>query len=108
MESIKILLDLAGVKLGLLFGGFIGSVLSLRFAGPISRLEKVFMVAGGTSAATFITPIFSAYLDVKGSTEYGIGFLIGVYGMSAMAELYKLLQSGELLKIIKQKLGFGD
>ena len=108
MDSLKVALEVAGVKVGLLAGGFIGAVLSLRFVAAQTTWEKVCIVCGGTAASVFLTPIITNYINVNASTEYGISFLLGVYGMSAMSELYKFIQSGDFLRLAKKKLGAGE
>lgn len=99
------LLEALGLKLGVVVGGFIGSVVSLRFAQGLSLTGKLSMVFGGLAAAAYLTPLVSLVIDLKAPIESGIAFLIGLYGMSAIAEGYKFISSGEAMKLLRQKLG---
>ena len=107
MESIKLVLETVGIKAGMLFGGFVGAVISLKFVKAETNWEKIIMVASGTVAAIYGTQVLAYFVTMTESTQNGASFFLGVYGMGAMHEIYSMIQSGELKAWVKKLLGLG-
>lgn len=101
------LLQGLGIKWSAAVGGAIGSMISLTFANGLSKRGKVAMFLGGLAIAGYTTPLV-AYAFSIGADHYGgIGLLIGIFGMSAIAALIKALPNiaDALPDVIKGRFG---
>lgn len=80
-----------GTEMGTILAGVAGSLITLRFLGPLPWYERIIVVLSGAAASYWMTPL-AAYALSIGPTETGVrdslSFLIGSCGM---AMLYAVL-----------------
>ena len=93
-----------GVKKGEVVVAFIASIISLRFLPEIKTwYDKASAIATGFFCSAFVGPAITEVLDLKERTGYGVLFLVGVLGVSAMAALLTIVKSGELWAAIRKR-----
>lgn len=94
-----------GIKKAALIAGIIGGWLSLRFFEGLTRSGKWMTVVGGAAAANYLTAPIIAYFNLgPGSYEGGVGFAVGLFGMSLAAALIQFLRD-DLPAIIRGRFG---
>lgn len=94
----------SNLDLGTLLAGFAGSLITLRFLGPMPWYERLILVCGGAVITYYTTPLVLYWSNLV-KYQNSIAFLIGVFGMSAIgAGLQFLSAIGanplELLRVI--------
>lgn len=95
------LAQILGVKKATFIAGLIGGVLSLKFIEGLSTWpQKVSTALGGAFAATYLAPFVVDHLAIK-SGEYGVAFVIGLFGMSFFAALTKTIQGTDWSELLK-------
>ena len=79
-------------ELGTMLAGAGGSLITLRFLGPMPWYERLILVLGGTLITHYTTPLAIYWLNL---TKYqnSIAFLIGVFGMSTVGALLQILSA---------------
>lgn len=82
--------------------GLFGGIVSLRFFDKLSMWGRIGTVFGAATAAHFATPFVAAFFEVAPHNEGGIGFLVGLFGMSIAAAAFEAIPS-----VIRQRLGGG-
>ena len=88
-------------------GGLGGGILSLRFFDGLSTLGKCGTAASGLACAYFLTPLVILWLGLGQTvaTEGGIGFLVGLYGMSCASAVMQGIRSTDWAAVIRGRLG---
>lgn len=80
--------------------GFFGSVISLRFMGPMPWYERLFLLICGCVSSQYLTPGFQSFFGFY-DAPYFVVFLAGAFGMSFMSAVVQLARNpAELLRII--------
>lgn len=96
MPQPDIELGLIGAKIsaeiGIAMAGFLGSVVSLKFLGPMPWYERVFLVGCGALCAQYLTPVAQEALGFS-TAPHSISFIIGALGMSFMSATIKAMQN---------------
>lgn len=95
-------LEAFGLKWGVIVAGFLGSCVSVRFV-PGNWWQRLFTVGAGTLAAGYVTPVVSEFLKLSDRLEHGVGFLIGLFGLSIASSL--LANMPAWLDAARKKLG---
>ena len=80
-------------ELGTILAGFAGGLVTLRFLGPMPWWERLVLVAGGTVVTYYLTPLAVYILDLPVAFISPVGFLIGVFGMSAIGAALSTLSA---------------
>ena len=81
-----------GLSKGATVGGFFGSVVSLKFIdGPLG--QRLTTAACGWLCAAYLAPLILEVAGVSLSTrnELAVAFLVGLFGMSLVAQILKAL-----------------
>lgn len=107
MGWIESLLTAFGIKKAALVAGIVGGWLSLRFFENLTPGGKWVTVIGGAAAANYLTvPVMAWFRLAPGDYEAGIGFAIGLFGMSIAAAAIKFVRE-DLVAIVKGRIGGG-
>lgn len=85
-----------------LIAGLAGGIVSLRFFEKLSAWGRIGTVLGAAATAHFATPIVGAFFEVAPHNEGGLGFLIGLFGMSIAAATFEVIPEA-----IRNRLGGG-
>lgn len=84
-------------KIGHAITGILAGAISLLFNKyPRTRVEKFrafFIVAGGAVTTAFLTPLLLAYFKWMENAEYGVAFILGLFGMGVLEGIYKVVQA---------------
>jgi hypothetical protein len=99
------LLAALGIKKAALLAGLIGGVVSLRFFEGLTGWGKVVTALGGAAFANYLAGPASEYLAVSASHEGGVGFVLGLFGMSVAAAGIKAVRDVDWAGVIKGKIG---
>lgn len=78
-----------------ILAGLFGSILSLCFIEGLGKRQKLTSVAVGIILAHYLTP-FIAFLAHEDNYQETIGFLVGLFGMSICAALFRAIQNSDL------------
>lgn len=98
-----------GLKLQILVAGAVGAFISLRFFEGLNTPERWFTFMGGWGLAAYTTSFLHEYLGLKsGASETGIALLIGLFGMSIVAAIIKIIRDTNWIAIVKRKTGGDD
>ena len=74
-----------GLTKGSVIGGFLGALISLKFIEGLNFWQRLTTVFAEMIVAAYSTPIAVELLELKPSTEGGVAFLIGLFGMSLVS-----------------------
>lgn len=81
-------LGVIGLKYTAFIGGLAGALVSLKFVPGATLWQRGLNVAGGMLAAGFLAPLAQSAFTLKDSVAAGVGFLIGMYGMTVADAVY--------------------
>lgn len=85
------------IRLGHLITGAIAGAIALVFNKyPRTRSEKVkaySLVCGGAIVTAYLTPALLLWQEWLIGAEYGVAFIIGLFGMGLLEGIYKIIQS---------------
>lgn len=84
--------------------GFLGGVLSMSFVDGMSKRQRVVAVLSGSIMAHYLSPLIASLFS-SGDYKETIGFLIGLFGMSAAAAIFRAIQSSDLWALFQQRFG---
>ena len=86
-----------GTKKLILIAGLVGSIISLRFISEVTTWwSRTTLVICGTFITSYATPALSEWLTVSERVETGMGFVIGLFGMSMVAAIMAALKEAKL------------
>lgn len=76
----------------LLLAGFLGTLVSLYFREELGTVKsRIVAVMAGTTTSYFTAPILMEYLKLDPPLIGGITFLTGLFGMSIVSSVMKVL-----------------
>src|SRR3954447_24987693 len=82
------------------FAGFIGSLLSLRWAGP-SWSERGFFLAGGMACALYVVPVLTQFMGIYSPIGKPAWALVaGLIGMNLCIKAVDWLKEADMPEII--------
>lgn len=84
--------------------GFLGSVLSLSFIDGMGKRQRAVAIAAGMIMAHYLSPLI-AHVFAYDNYEETIGFLIGLFGMSITAAVFRAIKSSDLWNLIMARWG---
>ena len=94
--------DAAALVQGHIVAGLVGAIVGLRWAPGLTWWERCLNVAAGFSCAAYITPLAAhAFALVAPSVQSGLGFLLGMLGLSlcnAAVTGIRDLQAAEIMR----------
>lgn len=97
--------SLDGTK-AVILAGFIGSVLSMSFVDGMGRKQRFVAVISGMVMAHYLAPLI-AFMFKEGDYQETIGFLVGLFGMSICAAIFRGIQDSDILGIIVSRFTRG-
>ena len=99
------MIDSIAAALGIkTIAGFIGGLLSLRFFDGLTFAGKLWTVSGGMAMAFFMTQPIMTYFEWRADKyEGGVGFIIGLFGMSIAAAGMKAITDIEFIKSLLKR-----
>jgi ABC-type Co2+ transport system permease subunit len=86
MERLKILHDFFaefGIQIGTFFTGVFGAFVS-NSRKSMTRWEKFTAILSGGFVANYVTPLFLSILNLSEEAGYGLAFIVGFMGMTAV------------------------
>lgn len=84
--------------------GLIGSLLSLAFIDHMGKRERIIAVISGMVMAHYLAPLI-AFLFNEDKYQETIGFLVGLFGMSVVAAVFRAIQKSDLWGLVKHRFG---
>lgn len=84
--------------------GVLGAMLSLRFATNLNAYERATAVIGGAFIAQYATPIAAHLLNLD-NFQQGLGFFIGLFGLSLTAAVYDTIKKADPWGLIMSRWG---
>lgn len=84
--------------------GLLGSLLSLSFVDGMGKRQRAVAVLAGTVMAHYLTPLI-AHMYAEDNYAETIGFLIGLFGMSITAAIFRAIQSSNIWNFIMRRWG---
>ena len=75
-----------GINLGLMIGGFFGSLITIKKKRSIK--EQLLSVVTGTMSANYLSPVIIDYMSLEGSSQYGTAFIVGFGGLKVVEAFY--------------------
>lgn len=104
-------LETAAVNLdttkAVIIAGFLGSVLSMSFVDGMGRKQRTLAVISGMIMAHYIAPLMAALFKEEDYQET-IGFLVGLFGMSICAAIFRAIQNSDIWGLINRRFGRKD
>jgi hypothetical protein len=85
-----------------IIAGFIGGILSMSFVDGMNKKQRAIAVFSGAVMAHYLAPLIS-YIFAHNSYEETIGFLIGLFGVSITASIFKAIQESDLWALVREK-----
>lgn len=108
MEPISTgIIETLGLKAASIVAGAVGAFVSLRFFEGLNLWEKWSTFLGGWALASFLAQPLVLFLEVPSKVESGISLLVGLFGMSLVAAIIRVIRDTKWSSII-QKRGGGD
>lgn len=90
--------------------GLIGAAVASRFHKDeiMTRVDLIVFLASGAFIAHYCTGIIASYFGFNADNAGAVGFLLGAFGGSILQVCVKIIRSGELWGVIKNRLGGGQ
>jgi FtsH-binding integral membrane protein len=88
----------------IVIAGLLGSLMSLTFIDGMGKRQRFVAVMAGTIMAHYLTPLI-AHMYAEDNYAETIGFLIGLFGMSITAAIFRAIQSSDLWNFIMRRWG---
>lgn len=98
------IVTIVGLSLKSFVSGAFGGLVSLKFFEGLSWAGRVWTVAGGALIAGYSTQWVIGFLELSEKHEHFMGFVLGLFGMSAVSALIKAITSADLWEEIKARL----
>lgn len=91
---------------GVIIAGLIGSVLSMSFVDGMSKWQRAVAVISGGIMSHYLAPLIASLFQESDYQET-IGFLIGLFGMSICAAIFRAIQSSDIWGLINRRFSGG-
>lgn len=90
--------------------GLVGAAVASRFHKDEiqNRVDLAVFIASGAFTAHYCTGMITQYLDFSANNAGAIGFLLGAFGGSILQVCVKIIRSGEIWNVIKNRIGGGS
>lgn len=95
----------AGALLWKLLPGAIGSLIALGFIGEgLTRKQKVVSFLSGAAFAYYVSPWFTSKFAIGDSgAQQTFGFLVGLFGLAITKELFKEINTADIIGALKRR-----
>lgn len=90
-----------------IIAGLLGGVLSMSFVDGMGKTQRAVAVVSGSIMAHYLAPLI-AFLFKEGDYVETIGFLIGLFGMSICAAIFRAIQNSDLWGLIQRRYSGGN
>lgn len=97
----------ASTTKAVIFSSFVGGVISLRFIDRMNKKQRCVAILSGMGMAHYLSPVIAYYFKAV-DFEETIGFLIGLFGMSICAALFRAIENSDLWAFIQKRSGGND
>jgi hypothetical protein len=89
--------------------GAFGAFVATPFHGEITTTrQRVISIISGAAFSFFLAPMASMFFHIEQAYQPGVGFLLGMFGMSLAAGLSQAIRSFDWAGWFKGKLGGGQ
>lgn len=95
------------VAKAVIIAGFLGSVLSMSFVDGMGKTQRAIAVISGSVMAHYLSPLI-AFLFKEGDYQETIGFLVGLFGMSICAAIFRAIQNSDIWGLIYRRFSRKD
>ena len=102
----RVAADPANTKFVLL-AAFFGGIMSMSFVDGMNKKQRLVAITSGMTMAHYTAPLI-AFLFKEGDYVETIGFLIGLFGMSICAAIFRAIQNSDLWGLIYRRLSGGN
>lgn len=86
--------------------GFLGSMLSMSFVDGMGKRQRLVAVLFGMVMSHYLAP-FIAFMFKEEAYEPTIGFLVGLFGMSVVAAVFRAIQNSDIWGFIMSRFTKG-
>lgn len=101
-------MDKFSEEISLLVGVIVGAVVGVWFQKEIvTWRDRVAYALIGVACGYYLTPPAMAYFGIDASFTAGAGFVVGAFGGSILAAVFKALGNLDLLALVKNRIGGG-
>jgi hypothetical protein len=90
-----------------ILAGLLGSLLSLSFVDNMGKRQRFTAVVAGMTLAHYLAP-FISHVFSEDKFEETIGFLVGLFGMSITASIFRSIQNSNLWGFVMSRWGGGN
>ena len=104
LDPISSFLNCVSNRANTIAAGFIGALISLHFVTGLSKWEHFTTVLCGAGVSQFLAHPLAQYFHLD-MYEQAIGFLMGLFGLSLCATLFRGLRDADVWGFIRSKLG---
>lgn len=89
--------------------GAFGAFVATPFHGEVtSTKQRIISIISGAGFSFFLAPLVSVFFHVDAAYQPGIGFLLGMFGMSLAAGIAQAIKTFDWAGLLKSKLGGGQ
>lgn len=90
-----------------LLPGLMGAAVSINFVGAgMPLLHRLISVGIGTTCASYLAPGMVAWFDLQGGAVHSaLQFLVGLFALAIVREMFRELDAGLLSKLRERFLG---
>lgn len=86
---------------------FLGGLLSMNFVKDLTWKQRLIAIVSGMIVAHYVTPLI-AFLLKEGDYAETIGFLIGLFGMSICAAIFRAIENSDIWGLINRRFSRGE
>lgn len=101
MEKIQ---EEAGLLVSVIVGALIGVLCQREI---VTWRERLCHGVIGLGSGYYLTPIAMAYYQISPDLVGGVGFVVGVFGASIIAAVFKAIGNLDLAALVKNRIGGG-
>lgn len=95
-------------ELGLLVGVIVGALVGVLCQKEIvTWRERVSHGVVGLGCGYYLTPIVMSWYSISQDLVGGVGFIVGVFGASIIAAVFKAIGNLDLAALVKSRIGGG-
>ena len=91
----------------IILAGLFGSLLSLSFIDNMGLRQRSMAILAGMGMAHYLAPLI-AHIFSQDNFEETIGFLVGLFGMSITAAIFRAIQNSNLWGFVMGRWGGGN
>ena len=109
LEAIAAIIAALGLKIKVVFASAMGAFISLRFFDGLSIWERWVTFFGGVSIGSFVSVPMAQAMQIQTEVvEQGLSLGLGLFGMSIVAAVIKVIRDTDWIGIINNRLRGND